>query len=211
MTAPPLARNDLGEFDTDTDGRRALRERNRLSVVDAMLALYADGNLDPSSDEIAERAGLSPRSLFRYFDDLDDLVQVAIARHHARVAILAEVTTTPDQPLAERVERLVDQRLRLFEAIGSVGLVSRLRAPFQPLIATELRNARAFWRRQIEAVFACELEALGTARAYRVLSCIDVLTSFESVQLMRDDQRLSRAQTAATLTESLRLLLRGGV
>ena len=115
------------------DGRHARRERNRLAVVDAMLALYALGNLDPSSDQIAERARLSPRSLFRYFDDIDELVRVAVARHHERVLPLAELDTTTSAPLDERVRRLVVQRLRLFDGIASVGIVSRLRAPFQSL------------------------------------------------------------------------------
>ena len=68
-----------------------------------MLQLYAEGNLDPSSDEIAERAGLSPRSLFRYFDDLDDLVRVAIGRQHERLLPLAGLDVSVDSPLAARV------------------------------------------------------------------------------------------------------------
>ena len=55
------------------DGRRASRERNRIAVVDALLDLYAEGNLRPGAGEVARRAGLSRRSVFRYFDDLDDL------------------------------------------------------------------------------------------------------------------------------------------
>ena len=37
------------------DGRRARRDRNRDAVVDALLELYHEGRLDPSSDEIATR------------------------------------------------------------------------------------------------------------------------------------------------------------
>ena len=60
------------------DGRRASRERNRDAVVDALLDLYREGNLSPGADAVAERSGLSRRSLFRYFDDLDDLCRAAI-------------------------------------------------------------------------------------------------------------------------------------
>ncbi|HQZ33105.1 MAG TPA: TetR family transcriptional regulator, partial [Ilumatobacteraceae bacterium] len=82
MNAAPSRQSEAGAGE---DGRHARRDRNRLAVVDAMLLLYAAGNLEPSSDEIAERAGLSPRSLFRYFDDLDDLVRVAISRQYERL------------------------------------------------------------------------------------------------------------------------------
>ena len=191
------------------DGRHARRERNRLAVVDAMLALYGEGHLDPSSDEIAERAGLSPRSLFRYFDDLDDLVRVAISRQHERLQPLAYLDVSVDAPLADRVGRLVAQRLRLFDKIASVGIVSRLRAPFQPLIACELALLRSLLRRQVEQLFAPELEAGGKERAAGAIAAIDVLTSFEGFQLLRNDQHLTRVQIQATLTDSIHRLLEG--
>ena len=190
-----------------TDGRHARRERNRLAVVDAMLALYDEGRFDPSSDEIAERAGLSPRSLFRYFDDLDDLVRVTIARQYERVRPLAELDLSPTGPTGERVTRLVRSRLRTYDAIASVGKVSRARAMVQPLLAEQLTQARTFWRRQIEVLFGPEFTAMGPARATAVLSVIDVLTSFESVMLMRDDQGLARALIESALTDSLIRLL----
>ena len=189
------------------DGRHARRERNRLAVVDAMLALYGEGDLDPSSDVIAERAGLSPRSLFRYFDDLDDLVRVAISRQHERLLPIALVDVSVAAPLADRVERLVTQRLRLFDKIASVGIVSRVRAPFQPLIASELALSRSFLRRQVEQLFAPELAARGSAGAVGAIAAIDVLTSFEALQLLRDDQHLTRRHIEATLTDSIHRLL----
>ena len=197
-----------GGGDPQEDGRRLRRERNRTAVVDAMLELYRDGNLAPTTEEIAARAGLSPRSLFRYFDDLDDLVRAAITRHIERVmpSVALDVDAGPDATCPERIAALVRQRMRLFDAIGSVGQISRLRAPFQPLIATQLRRARAFLRDQIAQLFAPELAALGPA-AEHVLAAADILCSFEAHQLMRDDLRLAKSQVATTLTESLTRLL----
>ena len=208
-THPVEGADDTGKgADADAaggDGRHARRDRNRLAVVDAMLTLYAEGNLDPSSDEIAERAGLSPRSLFRYFEDLDDLVRVAIARQHERLLPMARLDLGP-APLADRVQRLVQQRVRLFDAISSVGVVSRVRAPFQPLIADELAIARSYLRRQVEQLFAPELAALA-ADSPSAVAAIDVLTSFESLQLLRFDQQLSAPAVEAALARSIALLL----
>ena len=189
------------------DGRHARRERNRLAVVDAMLGLYHEGNLDPSSDQIAARAGLSPRSLFRYFDDLDDLVRVAVARQYERVRALAELDLSTHAPLAERVERLVQQRLRLLSATASVGKVTRLREPFQPLVAAQLAEGRRQLRTQVTRLFAPEFAGMPPAQAASALAAIDVLTSFEAVQLLRDDHGLAPDALAATLTHSLTRLL----
>ena len=55
------------------DGRNARRVRNRQAVVDATLALLDEGHTDISVDEVVERSGVSKRSIFRYFETLDDL------------------------------------------------------------------------------------------------------------------------------------------
>lgn len=205
MTATQVRQRD--DATAESDGRHARRDRNRQAVVDAMLTLYGSGNLDPSSDQIAERAGLSPRSLFRYFDDINDLVRVAVARHHDRVAPLAALDTTTTASAADRAARLVSQRLQLFGAIASVGVVARVRAPFQPLIAAELATAREFWREQVRQLFAPELRALGKATAAHVVATVDVLTSYESIQLMREDQHLSSAQIEAALVHAVTALV----
>ena len=40
------------------DGRVLRGERNRQAIVDALLALYEEGVLRPSANEVAERAGV---------------------------------------------------------------------------------------------------------------------------------------------------------
>ena len=121
----------------ETDGRRQRRVHNREAVVDALLDLYREGNLRPSTDEIAERAGLSPRSLFRYFDDVDDLAGAAVARRRIAAALLTAVLAVEaeDSERSLRIKALVDQRFRLFDEVGHAAAVTRLRAPFQPVLA----------------------------------------------------------------------------
>jgi len=193
------------------DGRHVRRDRNRDSVVVAMLDLFNEGNYAPSAEEIAERAGLSSRSLFRYFDDIDDLARAAIRHHIERVRPALELDVNHDAPFADRVAAFVDQRLRLFEAIGAIGLVARLRAPFQTLIAAELTVARSFLRNQIARLFTVELDAMPTDVGTSMLGTIDVIVSFEGYHLLLDDQQLTTAQIADAWTESLTRLLAASV
>lgn len=192
--------------DPPADGRRLRRDRNRDAVVRALLALYNEGNLDPSTEEIAARSGVSARSLFRYFDDTDDLSEAAIAQQQDDVRHLVAVDATPEQPLADRIAVLVRQRGELFEAIESVATVSRLRAPFQLVVADKLTEGRSFLRKQVAALFAPELAALPDAVAAARLAAADVATSFEAWRLLRDDQRLTRQKAAAATTEALTAL-----
>lgn len=191
----------------DSDGRRQRRDRNREAVVQALLSLYNDGNLAPSVDEIAARSGVSARSLFRYFDDVDDLCRAAIEQQQNAVRHLAiiELDTTP--PVAERAELLARSRAELFETIESIATVSRLRAPFQLVVADGLAEGRAFLRTQLATLFAPELQQMPPALAAARLATADVIASFESWRLLRDDQHLTRSKAAAAVAEALTALL----
>ncbi|MSO88210.1 MAG: TetR family transcriptional regulator [Acidimicrobiia bacterium] len=72
-------------------------------MIEALLDLYRAGNLAPRTEEIAERASISTRSLFRYFDDVDALVREAIERQQKLLASLFALTGRPEQPLPGRV------------------------------------------------------------------------------------------------------------
>ena len=199
-----------GESPAQTDGRRLRRALNREAVVDALLDLYAEGNLRPSTDEIAERAGISPRSLFRYFEDADDLAGEAVARQQARVLPVLPVEATPDDPFPDRVAALVGQRLRLFATLGKAAHVSRLRAPFQPRLAEGLAQGRRFLRGQVQTLFARELAGLDDHRADAALAAADALTSYETYQLLTEDRGFGVDEVRSVLTISLTALLTTG-
>lgn len=190
-----------------SDGRTLRRDRNRIAVVDALLALYVEGNLAPSSDEIAARAGLSPRSLFRYFDDLDDLTRVAVARHLERVEPLARIDVGPSASFDDRVAALVDARVRTFEFVAPVARVARWRALMQPVVAEQVEMGRRLLRRQALELFAPELAACSPERRERVAALVDVLLSLEVTMLLRDSNGFDAAGVRAVLGEGLRTLL----
>ena len=58
---------------TDTDGRVRRGARNRDALVDALLGLLEDGIPKPTAREIAERAGVSLRTVFAHFDEVESL------------------------------------------------------------------------------------------------------------------------------------------
>jgi AcrR family transcriptional regulator len=190
----------------EVDGRRLRREQNREAVLDALLAMFEDGHYTPTTNEIAERAGISPRSLFRYFDDVDDLGRAAIERHLASAAPLLELEVDVRAPLADRIDAVVAARVRLWSAIEPTARAARFAALRNPLMATTLRSMRAMFRDQLRRAFAPELRTGGGP----VLAAIDALCSFESYDLLRNDQRLSRGNVTDAITSALRALL-GGV
>jgi len=190
-----------------TDGRNQRRDRNRDAVVTALLELFREGRLGPSAEEIAARAGISVRSLFRYFDDVDALVRAAIARQQEHLAPLYALDVAPDRPLAERIEGFVAARVRLVRGMGEVGRVARTLAARQPLILAELARIRHTLRAQLADVFAPELDALPSAERRPVLAAADVVMSWESFDLMHNDQGLPVDDVEAAMRGALARLL----
>lgn len=190
------------------DGRRASRERNRLAVVDALLDLYAEGNLRPGADLVAERSGVSRRSVFRYFDDRDDLDRTAIERQQERVWHLVEIPQVGEGPLADRIARIAAQRVALFGALGPAARVARLRARFHPVIAEQLEQSRQLYALQVELQFAPELESLEPGPRAEILAAADAACSFELYDLL-SARGLGPEAIVAVIRRTLTGLLEG--
>ncbi len=187
----------------DVDGRRLRRAQNRETVLDALVELFEAGNYQPSAVEIAERAGVSPRSLFRYFDDVDDLRQAAVERHLATARPLFESTIDAGAPTAAKVRELVRARAELWEAVAPAARAARIGAHRHHLLAERLADTRAHLRAQVRHLFATELSG---DRAL-LLPAVDALCEFETYELLRHDQGLSRARAEAALTAAVSALL----
>ncbi len=191
------------------DGRHLRRDRNRDAVVEALLEIYREGELAPGAEAIAARAGISARSLFRYFDDIDDLVRTAIGRQQQHLAPLYALTVTAADELDSRIVGFVQGRVHLLEAMGQVGGVARRLAGTHPQIAAELTRLRAVLRDQIADLFAVDLATRHPDEATATLAALDVLASWEAHQLMRHDQGRSRAEVAEIMASSFLRLLDG--
>jgi len=205
MTGPSAATEDPAPTvgtPAPLDGRRAWRDRNRLAVVDALLDLYAEGDLRPDALKVAERSGVSRRSVFRYFDDRDDLDRAAIERQQDRVRHLFEIPDIGEGPLGERILRLAEQRAALFEQVRPAARVSRLRAPFHAVIAEELEQGRRLLSRQVERQLAPELAEMDETARGEALAIADTLCSFESYDFLRS-RGLDQAKVGAAIRHGL--------
>src|SRR5262245_49671078 len=159
-----------------TDGRSARSQRTRNAVVDALLELNREGNLRPTAKEIAERAGVSLRSVYVHFDDLEDLFLAAAKRHVELVSgMFVQVPDTG--PLHSRAETLVRMRSRIYEDVGNVLKAAALQEPFSATLAHWLAAGRKLSQHDLERVFAAELDVLPPDERSRRLAILLVLTN----------------------------------
>ena len=165
------------------DGRTMRRHRNRTAVITALLDMIREGDLHPGAAEIAERAGVSHRSIFRYFDDLDDLVRTTIDQAFLDAAPLSSIPDVGDGTLDERVAAVVDARLALFASVDGPMQLARMRSYTIPSIDDEIAAIAEHFRKQLHQHFAPELSAVDHPDREYIVDGILVLTSYDSYSI----------------------------
>lgn len=175
------------------DGRVRRSEKSREAIADAMFELVGEGVLQPTAQQVAERAGVGIRSVFRHFDDMEGLFAAVDARLRSEaIPLLREIE--PEGALERRAGDLVERRVRLFERIAPYkrsANLARARSPFlrarHGALVRELRENLLRWLPELERAPTDLVEAL------------DLATSFEAWDRLRSDQRLSRERAQVAL------------
>jgi len=165
------------------DGRRQRSERTRRAIILAYLELVGRKPIMPTSAEIAERAGCSPRSVFERFSDLDALslaaADYAIAQGRAEAVArnLDGDRLTRIQSHVETRARLCDKWLPLWRIITTQDHVVGLRARVE---LVRLANVET-----IRLMFSPELSGLPELDRAHSQITLAALTSFESWDQIR--------------------------
>lgn len=175
------------------DGRVERRERNRAAVVDAMVSLLAEGVLDVTLELAAERAGVSVRSVFRYFDGVDDLRRQTAARHFAVVDDRLRRLDPGAHDRAARVAAFVEDRVALFASSATPARIARQRAEFIPVVAEHLARVRARLAEHVRVAFGLELAGLPAGTADDLVAVIDVAVSQDAWDSLREIHGRERA------------------
>lgn len=184
------------------DGRRARRHRSRDLAVDAFLDLLAEGVVRPTAQLVAERSGVSLRSIFRIFDDVETLHTAAAARQLTRVRHLF-VDVAAEGALAERVDAMVEIHERLYESVAPIRRAALRAAPESAPLRDQLARIRAWQRAELERVFAQELVRLDDATT----NALEMVLTFEAWDHLRTAQGLSQGEARSAVARASLALL----
>jgi AcrR family transcriptional regulator len=165
------------------DGRTARAVRTREAIVDAVIALIESGNLKPTAPKIAEQAGVSVRSVFQHFDDLETLFAAVGERVVSRLSRLI-VPVDPALPLDDRIKSLVSQRALLLEVVTPIRRAATVHSVGSAEISRMFQTGHHFLRQQVAAVFAPELERAG-ASAGDLLDSLDIALAWSTWETLR--------------------------
>jgi AcrR family transcriptional regulator len=172
------------------DGRLARSARTRRAIIDALRSLHHDGDLRPTAPRVAERAGVSLRTVWQHFNDLESLLIEAGQRDY-EIALRYVTAIDADAPLADRLVQLVRQRGRMYEDLAPVWRAARLQEPFSPAIRRNRDRLLDSAREQLERVVGPELAALPETSRPSVFAALQVATTWATWESLRGELGLT--------------------
>jgi len=187
------------------DGRTARAERTRNAIVEAHLELIGEGDLKPTGERIAERAGVSLRALWANFKDMEALFGASGQRLSERQA--AEYKPVPvDLPLPRRIDEFCRQRARILELIAPSARAAQLLEPFSAQLRSNRAKNIARVQREIKDLFATELDAAGPARE-QLFHSLTVASTWAAWSMMRDELHLGVEEATGVMVRTVTALL----
>ncbi|MES1974373.1 MAG: TetR/AcrR family transcriptional regulator [Pseudomonadota bacterium] len=176
-----------------SDGRRRRSETSRDKIVAAMLQLVAEGQITPSADQVAARAAVGLRSVFRHFKDMESLY----AAMTARLSRQYEMWLVPFEASDWRgqLRETIGRRLGTYERLMPFKRAADAHRHESAAIQTEHARTLALMRARLKSVLPDQVAA-----DELVFEAIDLLLSFETWQRLRMEQGLSAERAAALIT-----------
>lgn len=183
------------------DGRRARGIRTRDAIVSALMDLIAEGDIAPTAQRIADRAGVSVRSVYQHFTDVEGLYADASARTFDWVQSVTK-DVDPSWPLKRRIDEFAAGRASILEMLTPFSRAARLIEPTSASIRQNRLAMQRWGRDRIARVFASELHKLeGSARS-SMLAALDTMSSAEAWEHLR---------TSGHSVKSARQIVRTGI
>jgi AcrR family transcriptional regulator len=192
------------------DGRQSRTARSRLAICEACLDLVQEGELQPSADQIAERSGVSRRSIFNHFADLAELYDAVVEVGMQRCAPLLE-EISERVPVSHRVERLVHARSRFLEVTAAFTRALTAQALVGPAADQARRvskNALRLQHQDVERLFQRELVGLPPQERAEILEAMSAAMSPLLWEHLRRSRGNSISRARAVMKRTLMSILR---
>ncbi len=187
-----------------TDGRVQRSERSRQLIIDAMLELVNEGVLVPTAQQVADRASVAIRTVFRHFSEMELLFnEMDVYMRPMLDALFAGGDRTGT--LEERVLQAVERHADAYEQIAPVVRSTHSQAWRWPtLLRNYVRNQRRL-RKDLDG-WLPELKNLPT----ETREAIDGITSFEFWERLHIIQGLQRDAVVTLKTNLILQLINQG-
>lgn len=182
------------------DGRRRRSEQSRAKIIEAMLSLVRDGRIVPTAEEVAERANIGLRSVFRHFSDMEMLRQEMVgqmAKSH-----LKWFTPFEGDNWRDYLKDLVNRRAAAYEEIMPYKRAADVRRHKSSVIGSEYERLNTIMRSRLRSILPEEIASHET-----LFEALDLAVSIDAWQRLRGDQNLSIEDSLKTVYALVQAIL----
>jgi AcrR family transcriptional regulator len=185
----------------EQDGRIARGERMKEAILRTTMAMVKEGNLIPSAQQISARAGVAIRSVFRHFDDMenlhiafDQMLQDDLQKEYPGGIPSVE----PDAPLSERITRLIEFRSFIWEHHENIILSTQAQFWRSRALRKNYARHQSNLRQELDEWLPELKDFDRTAR-----ESANAIISFEMWNRLRRHQGLGKAQATKVIASML--------
>ncbi|TVQ22841.1 MAG: TetR/AcrR family transcriptional regulator [Spirochaetaceae bacterium] len=177
------------DFEATDDGRRTRRLENKRKVVRATIELIRETGTVPPVEIVASRADVSRRSVFRFFSDLDSLLQTAMEELWQDIAHRFPFPEPQTTDLERSICDFVDHRARVYEYVTPIRVIGERKK--HEIEAIERMYARRHEREcaNVREYFSAALPPASCSEA--ILDEVQVSSSWQTWHALRTDYSLS--------------------
>jgi TetR/AcrR family transcriptional regulator, regulator of autoinduction and epiphytic fitness len=184
------------------DGRAARSERTRDQLVAAVLRLVAEGNVSPTSEQIAARAGVASRSLYQRFAGREALFAAALERQCGLATALGAPVSC-ESALRDRIAAYAEQRATSWELLTPILRATLTWERSSETISARLAALRLQTRTELEGLFAAELAGLQRSDRKTVFAAVVGAGEWATWENLRTQQRLTVKEARIALQRTL--------
>jgi AcrR family transcriptional regulator len=179
------------------DGRRLRSERSRQAILDAAVAMMEDGILEPTAQQIAERASVGIRSFFRHFNDMESLFLAVDAESRESTEALF-VGGDRSGTLGERILHAVERHADGYEVQGNAIRSTKGQLWRWDLLRKNYARYQRGLRKDLDD-WLPELKSLPQSKR----EAVDAVASAEMWLRLRDQQGLSKKHSIEIVVDLL--------
>lgn len=199
--AAPAASDPPRDGGRVADGRVHRSIVTRKKIVDALKALIYEGHLSPTAQQVAERADIGLRTVFRHFDDMDSLYREISMDLDALVQPLLQMRMS-GSTWQERLLESIEPRTGLYDRVAAMHVAAQAHRHESVYLARNLMDAarlhRDLLRRQLPKAVVDDPT---------LFDALDLMLSLEAWIRLRREQGLEAAQARDVMRLGVRALL----
>ena len=200
-SAAPARADPPGAEAPRADGRVKRSIATRKKIVDALTALVFEGYITPTAEQVAHRADVGLRTVFRHFDDMDALYREISVDIDAQVQPLLQARLD-GATWQDRVLRSIDFRSDIYDRTAAMHLAAQVHRHESPFLARNLMDSAALQRDLLRRLLPERVAQHAT-----MLDALDLVLSFEAWIRLRREQGLDAAQARAVMRLGVQALL----